>query len=143
MVFSPWYNYGMYSEVIKPQNQYTITKVYADDKLLTGNQFTPQQWDRIHFNLQLAAAAKCNAHFYSTQVKRIYQKFHLPTPDSLKFINKNLTTEEIETSNRKQIASWLKCSTVTTFPLQYIWDDKVFIFKDSLPAITSNYFLCK
>ena len=24
MVFSPWYNYGMYSEVIKPQKEYAV-----------------------------------------------------------------------------------------------------------------------
>ena len=63
MVFSPWYNYGMYSAVMKPDHNYVVTKVYADDELLTGSKFSPQTWDRIHYNLNLAVAVTCNEHF--------------------------------------------------------------------------------
>lgn len=47
MVFSPFYHYGMYSEVMKPQQSYPIFAVIIDGKELKTKDFTPQQWDKI------------------------------------------------------------------------------------------------
>lgn len=143
MVFSPWYNYGMYSEVIQPQSNYTVTKVYADGKLLQGNQFSAQHWDKIQFNLQQAAAAKCNEHFYETQIKRLYQKFHLPAPGAAHFINTKYSPEQILANYHQHLAQWLGCSAVKSSQFVYNWDGNEFILKDSLSAIISTSFQCK
>jgi hypothetical protein len=47
MVFSPFYHYGMYSEVMKPQQQYHVFGVIVDGEELKAKDFTPQQWDKI------------------------------------------------------------------------------------------------
>jgi hypothetical protein len=47
MVFSPFYHYGMYSEVMKPQASYPIFGVVVDGEELKTKEFTPQQWDKI------------------------------------------------------------------------------------------------
>lgn len=47
MVFSPFYHYGMYSEVMKPKDNYPVFEVYADEELLKAKDFNPQQWDKI------------------------------------------------------------------------------------------------
>lgn len=47
MVFSPFYHYGMYSEVMKPQQSYPIFGVTVDGEELKPKDFTPQQWDKI------------------------------------------------------------------------------------------------
>ncbi len=47
MVFSPFYHYGMYSEVMKPQQSYPIFGVIVDGEELNTKDFTPQQWDKI------------------------------------------------------------------------------------------------
>jgi hypothetical protein len=47
MVFSPFYHYGMYSEVMKPQQVYPVFGVVVDGEELKAKDFTPQEWDKI------------------------------------------------------------------------------------------------
>lgn len=47
MVFSPFYHYGMYSEVMKPAASYQVFSITADGTELKTQDFTPQQWDKI------------------------------------------------------------------------------------------------
>jgi hypothetical protein len=47
MVFSPFFHYGMYSEVMKPQQAYPVFSVSVNGEELRAKDFTPQQWDKI------------------------------------------------------------------------------------------------
>jgi hypothetical protein len=47
MVFSPFFHYGMYSEVTKPKDSYPVFEVIVDEEVLQAKDFTPQQWDKI------------------------------------------------------------------------------------------------
>jgi len=47
VVFSPFYHYGMYSEVMQPQQSYPVFGVMVDGEALKTKDFTPQQWDKI------------------------------------------------------------------------------------------------
>lgn len=47
LVFSPFYHYGMYSGVMKPDNNYPVVQIIADDDTLQTKDFNPQQWDKI------------------------------------------------------------------------------------------------
>ncbi len=47
MVFSPFYHYGMYSAVMRPEAQYPVFEVIADGQVLQAKDYTPQQWDKI------------------------------------------------------------------------------------------------
>lgn len=47
MVLSPFYHYGMYSEVMKPGSHYPVVQIIADDDTLQTKDFNPQQWDKI------------------------------------------------------------------------------------------------
>jgi hypothetical protein len=47
MVFSPFYHYGMYSEVMKPKDSYPIFGVTVNGEELKTKDFSPQQWDKI------------------------------------------------------------------------------------------------
>jgi hypothetical protein len=143
MLFSPWYNYGMYSEVMKPEETYTVTKVYADNELLKGSNFSPQAWDRIHYNLQLAMVANCNEHFYEKEVKRIFQKFHFPVPAKWNYMNHKYANSDIFQLNKQFLAQQLKRSSVEVYPLQYAWDGKKLAFIDSLSTLPVSHFLCQ
>jgi hypothetical protein len=143
MVFSPWYNYGMYSAVIKPQKQYAVYKVYADGKLLRGDNFSPQQWDAFHFVLEQADAASCNEHFYDTQVKRLFTKFHLPVPGKENFINTLFDDAEIRALYPPHLAKKLHAKKITFVPMLYEWNGNTLVEKDSLTQIESSSFQCK
>lgn len=45
--FSPVYTYGMYSQVIKPQENYVVPEIIVNNKTLQTKDFSPQQWDKI------------------------------------------------------------------------------------------------
>ncbi len=47
LVFSPFYHYGMYSQVMRPQNEYLVPEIVVDHVLLQGKDFTPWTWDKI------------------------------------------------------------------------------------------------
>lgn len=143
MVFSPWYNYGMYSEVIKPQKEYAVYKVYADGKLLKGKDFSPQQWDDIHFALSQADAAACNEHFYESQIKRLFTKFHLPVAGKEHYINTLFDDAEIRALFEPHLAKKLHIKKVTIVPMLYQWNGSTLIETDSIGRIESNSVQCK
>jgi len=47
MVASPFYHYGMYSEVMKERNSYDVFGISANGEALQSKDFSPQQWDKI------------------------------------------------------------------------------------------------
>jgi hypothetical protein len=47
MVFSPFYHYGMYSDVMKPQQGYPVFGLVVDGEELKAKDFSPQRWDKI------------------------------------------------------------------------------------------------
>jgi len=51
-VLSPFYNYGMYSDKISPEEDYEVMKIYVDGALLKGKDFSSQEWDRLYLSLQ-------------------------------------------------------------------------------------------
>ncbi len=83
MVFSPWYNYGMYSSVIKIEPVYKVNTVSQ----LRGSSYSPQQWDKIHYTLQKLQSLNKNDSLYENEVKRIFSKFHLLLSSKDKFIS--------------------------------------------------------
>jgi hypothetical protein len=143
MVFSPWYNYGMYSDVIKPQKEYAIYKIYADGKLMAGNEYTPQQWDKIHFTLLQTDAATCNSMFYQNQISRLFIKFHLPVPAEHFYINTLYNPAEIRAQYPTRLAKYFGKQQVQIIPMLYEWDGNTLIEKDSLKVINTNSFQCK
>ena len=143
MVFSPWYNYGMYSAVIKPQKEYALYNVYADGKIMAGNEYTPQQWDRIHFNLVQADAAACNSNFYEKEINRLFNKFHLPTPGVHYYTNNLLTPEAIKQQYPIRLAKYFDKQHIEIKPMLYKWNGDMLVAKDSLKVINNSSFQCK
>lgn len=52
-VATPFFNYGMYSDKIYPQEEYTVYKIYANGQLLKGGEFSIQDWDRVYVPLYM------------------------------------------------------------------------------------------
>lgn len=52
-VATPFLNYGMYSDKIMPVQDAEVFKIYADDRLLCGDDFSIQEWDKIYLPLYM------------------------------------------------------------------------------------------
>jgi hypothetical protein len=79
---SPFFHYGMYSEVIEPEKIYVVPEVVVNNKPLRTKDFSPQQWDEIIQPVVLYDAQKeWNSKIYHQHIKPL---LHF---DSSKYIN--------------------------------------------------------
>ncbi len=81
MVISPFFSYGMYSEAINTRNSYDVFEVEQNGKRLRGQDFTPEQWDKIMLPLQYFAGVNKSNLLYKTDIKRLLTKIHISTND--------------------------------------------------------------
>ena len=97
MVFSPFFHYGMYSAPQQALRVYNVNVVTLNGDTLRSKNFSPQQWDKIHFTLQAIMASSCDSSFYTTQVERLYVKAKiLPAPTAKNFVNKETRQEKLD-----------------------------------------------
>ncbi len=82
MVFTPFYNYGMYSEVMDVKPEYEINGVGH----VKGNDFSPQSWDKIYYTLGQYQSLDKNDSLYANEVIRLFAKAHLLQPATANFI---------------------------------------------------------
>ncbi|MEP6844854.1 MAG: hypothetical protein ABI861_02585 [Panacibacter sp.] len=83
VVCTPFFHYGMYSEVIKPTAQYNIPEVSVNGKRLAAKDFSPQQWDNImQPGIKFYKQEEWNSKYWQTDIHRL-----LPFTDSSKFVN--------------------------------------------------------
>lgn len=98
VMFSPFYNYDMYSYPALPHRQYQVVQISVNGKLLQPEDFSPNEWDNlvqpiISFNKQ----DSWNRLIFDTEV----QKF-LPIHDSALFTN-SIKEKEFANWYRKQV----------------------------------------
>jgi len=143
MVFSPWFNYGMYSAATPVKKEYAVYKIYANGQLLKGSDFSPQQWDAIHFALSEADATSCNENFYNKQISRLFRKFHLPVPSEDNYINTLFDAEETRALFASHLGKKLHAKNITIIPMLYTWNGRELVEKDTVASMPSNSFQCK
>ena len=78
MVFSPFYHYGMYSQVMRPQSEYLVPEIVVDGILLKGNDFTPWAWDKILQPVNYFSAIRPSNALYKNEVTRLTPAFLSP-----------------------------------------------------------------
>jgi hypothetical protein len=76
MVFSPFFNYGMYSAPIGLDSTYVITKFPA----LKASRLSAQQWDKVYVTLQRYANLSQNDSLYAQHICRLFVRANLPPP---------------------------------------------------------------
>ena len=81
MVFSPFYHYGMYSEVMKEKSSYRVFEIQVNGRELQAKGFTPQQWDNIILPLNYYASINKSNALYQTDIKRLMNTIHISVND--------------------------------------------------------------
>jgi hypothetical protein len=84
MVISPFYHYGMYSEVMKPKPLYGVYEVRANNELLQSKNFSPQKWDKIILPIKYFHSLDSMSSLYEKDVKRLMLSLGIRT-DVTKF----------------------------------------------------------
>ncbi|HEX8332757.1 MAG TPA: hypothetical protein VF622_09040 [Segetibacter sp.] len=84
MVISPFYHYGMYSEVIKPKPLYGVYEVRVNNELLQSTHFSPQKWDKIILPIKYFHSLDSMKSLYEKDVKRLMLSLGIHT-DATKF----------------------------------------------------------
>jgi hypothetical protein len=82
IVISPFYNYGMYSEVMDIKKDYQIFEVEVNGNRLQGQAFSPQQWDNIILPLQFYSNIQQSNRLYETDIKRLLQKMQISSNEA-------------------------------------------------------------
>ncbi len=86
VVFTPFFHYGMYSEVMKANDDYAVWEIEANNKKLQAADFSIQEWDKIILPLQYyAMIGICNG-VYLSDTKRLLKNIGI-TSDDKKFLN--------------------------------------------------------
>lgn len=98
MVVSPFYSYGMYSEVMNVKGQYRVFEITQNGERLRGRNFSPEQWDQLILPLQYFAGISKSNELYQSDIKRLLTKLHLSAND-VDFISK---------CNYQQFEAWYK-----------------------------------
>lgn len=98
VVFSPFFHYGMYSEVITPKAGYNVIEVYANEELLAAKDYSPQEWDKIIIPVdRFYNQQKWNSNLFKEDIHRI-----LPFTDPAKFTN-DITQEQFNNWYKQQL----------------------------------------
>jgi hypothetical protein len=130
VVFSPWYNYGMYSEVLKPQKEYSVynipSKWPANLQLLS-----PQRDDKVYVTLDRYHALTQNSFMYHSQIKPKFTTLHLPQADSSSYVM-NLPQQDFLQWFERYTRFWIN-SNIDINKKPAIWDGKIL-------SISPSYF---
>ncbi len=83
VAITPVYQYGMFSEVVKPEKNYLVFEFFVNGTLLQTKNFSPQQWDKIIVPIQLFSKQKeWNSYWFHNDIQRL-----LNVSDSSKYMN--------------------------------------------------------
>lgn len=88
IVFTPWYNFGMYSSVILPKAEYNVLVAISGKDTLKGHDFSPPHWDRIMYTPVRMGDWQCRQHFFDAEVARLMNKAKLGKPNPSNFISR-------------------------------------------------------
>ena len=123
MLVSPWYNYGMYSAKVYPQ------QVFEVNKQLTGPSWlyllSPQRDDKVNLTLDAYRNSPTNDSLYQKEITRIIPMLRLPAP-AARFYHHQFTQQQFNTWFKNYTAgfgnplSQMVMQPVT--PQKVVWD---------------------
>lgn len=90
MVITPFYNYGMYSAVSKPQPTYYVLELYSKGKRIDPLQHGLHAWDRVLVSYDYIADPDSSKRHYYHTIRRYLSKLGLAERPENFFIDTSL-----------------------------------------------------
>lgn len=135
-VATPFLNYGMYSEKISPREDYVVYKIYTDGKLLEGNDFSIQDWDKLYLPLYMYLSKDTVNNEMVLVQNRLLSKLHAPliAADNTLFTNRDFDDAEFLQWYRNYVASVVNenIQQILIVKQQYTWNKKYLHPADSI-----------
>lgn len=125
-VATPFFNYGMYSGVIKPEKSYDVIKVYVNGKLLKAEDFSIQEWDKVYVPIYMFRG-KDSANAFAMDIQtRFFSKIGIfPFPEQHYLFTCSTFDEKAFLNWYRLYLSALIGSQVEDFKIvkqNYVWD---------------------
>lgn len=113
VVLSPFFHYGMYSEVIQPATSYNVLEIFVNGSRLQTKNFSPQEWDKITLPVdRFYHQQMWNSQLFKADIHRM-----LPFTDSGYFIN-TITEETFNNWYRQQLEN-ITGKKINTFQIVF------------------------
>lgn len=133
VVFSPFYHYGMYSEVIGVKDHYQVWEIVVNGKKLKAKDYSIQQWDMLTLPLQYYAGIQKNNSLYKTDIERLLSKIHISVSE------KNF----IQNCNYAQFEKWYaqRIAYITNLPVNSLYiQARTYQYKNNRLVATNQTF---
>jgi len=99
---SPVYHYGMYSNKISPQKEYSVIEIYVNGMQLQAKDYSPYIWDKINQPAELFKTQQAwNTDLWNTDIKRL-----LHIRDSTRYVN-HITAQQFNSWYKNYVAGIL------------------------------------
>lgn len=123
MEVAPFFNYGMFSEKVKPRATYPVLEIYSGGERINAAGYSLHTWDRLIGAADFITDSGYNAQLYENEVKRIMNKAGLHPSKSNYVITAAEQPFLIE--HWKLFAETLLHQKIDSFRIkQYYWNGK-------------------
>lgn len=133
-VLSPFYNYGMYSEKISPEEDYEVINIYVDGQLLKGKDFGSHEWDRLYVPLQMYLAKDSINEDMIDIKNRLLAKLHLSYLESYNApFRSNVPAADFQDWYKKLVEKLIRTDAhnINIYKCKYKWNGSQLNISDS------------
>lgn len=126
-VFTPFYNYGMYSSVIKIKEEYPILEIYSDGKLIDYTGYTIYEYDRIINGYEHVANTNFNGDFFDNRINPLMSLLGIQLTGD-RFVMNNTPSEQNKRMKAwKNMTEHILKTKIDSFGIKnYKWNGKLF-----------------
>jgi hypothetical protein len=122
-VFTPFYNYGMYSAVFTVKPAYPVLEIYSNGKLINYNHYTLHQWNRIVIAYDYAFNSSVNDSFYVQRIRPIMGMTGLQPDANFYTLDHSPAAKEKRAAAWKQMAEKILETKIDSFRIRnYTWN---------------------
>jgi hypothetical protein len=122
-VFTPFYNFGMYSAVSGIKPVYPVLEIYSRGNLVNYNNYTLHQWNRILIAFDYATQTQFNDSFFQQRIQPIMGKAGLHPNRSYYVLDHSFAAQQKRLEAWKQLSEKILETKIDSFRIRnYTWN---------------------
>lgn len=122
-VFTPFYNFGMYSAVSKIKPAYPVLEIYSKGSLVNYNDYTLHQWNRILIAYDYGVNPQFNDSFFKHRIEPIMGMAGLHPERSYYVMDTSAAAQQNRLEAWKQLAETILETKIDSFRIRnYTWN---------------------
>jgi hypothetical protein len=122
-VFTPFYNFGMYSAVYKIKPAYPVLEIYSKGALINYNNYTLHQWNRILISYDYCVNPSFNDSFFQERIEPIMGMAGLQPNRSYYVMDRSAFAQQKRLEAWKQLSEKILETKIDSFRIRnYTWN---------------------